>query len=141
MSFPCPTTLPWETALQKVFLLLIGLIKSEISRPTLGPIQTSIQLVPGILSPRVKHPEQEVDRYAPSSAEVKNECCYTSTPPVCCHGVDRDNFTFILFFHWYPHYLLLLQFCKSCTMTQMETGLLETILHVFHRCRLEVTMV
>jgi hypothetical protein len=45
------------------------------------------------------------------------------------------------FFHWYPHYLLLLQLCKPCTITQAETGLLETILHVFHRRRLEVTMV
>jgi hypothetical protein len=26
--------------------------------------------------------------------EVKNEWRYTSTPPICLHGVDRDNFTF-----------------------------------------------
>jgi hypothetical protein len=30
-----------------------------------------------------------------SSAEVKNEWSYTSTPPVCLHGVDRDNFNLI----------------------------------------------
>jgi hypothetical protein len=29
-----------------------------------------------------------------SSAEVKNVWSYTSTPPVCLHGVDGDNLTF-----------------------------------------------
>jgi hypothetical protein len=27
--------------------------------------------------------------------EVKNEWSYTSTPPMCLYGVDRDNNTFI----------------------------------------------
>jgi hypothetical protein len=27
-----------------------------------------------------------------SSAELKNECSYTSTPPVRLNGVHRDNF-------------------------------------------------
>ena len=31
------------------------------------------------------------------SAEVKNKWSYTSTPPICLHGVDRSNFTFCLF--------------------------------------------
>jgi len=30
-----------------------------------------------------------------SSAEVKNERNYNSTPPICLHGVDRDKFTFV----------------------------------------------
>jgi hypothetical protein len=29
----------------------------------------------------------------PSSAKVKNEWNYTSTPAVCLHCVDRDNFS------------------------------------------------
>ena len=29
----------------------------------------------------------------PSSAEVKKEWSYTSTPPVCRYGLDRDKFT------------------------------------------------
>jgi hypothetical protein len=42
----------------------------------------------------VKPPEQEVDHSSSSSAEVKNEWNYLSTP-VCLYGVDRDNFTFL----------------------------------------------
>jgi len=29
---------------------------------------------------------------APSSVEVKNEWCYTFTPPICLHGMERYNF-------------------------------------------------
>jgi hypothetical protein len=44
--------------------------------------------------PEVKRPGREVDHSSLSSAEAMNECSYTSTrPPVCLHGVDRDNFT------------------------------------------------
>jgi hypothetical protein len=30
----------------------------------------------------------------PSGAEVKNEWSYTSDPPVCLHGLQKENFTF-----------------------------------------------
>jgi hypothetical protein len=53
------------------------------SRPALWPTQTPIQWVPGILSLGVKWPEIECDNSLTSSAEVKNEWSYTSTPP---HG-------------------------------------------------------
>jgi hypothetical protein len=36
----------------------------------------------------------EVNQSPTSSAEVKNEWSYTSTPPICLHGVDRENFVF-----------------------------------------------
>jgi len=36
----------------------------------------------------------DVDHSATLSAKVKNEWSCTSTPPVCHHGVDRNNFTF-----------------------------------------------
>jgi hypothetical protein len=39
----------------------------------------------------------EVNHSPPSSAKVKNERCYTSTPPICLYGVDRENFTLLLF--------------------------------------------
>jgi hypothetical protein len=46
----------------------------------------------------VKRPGREVDHSPPSSAEVKNACKYTSTPPIGLHRVmlvtHRDNFTF-----------------------------------------------
>jgi hypothetical protein len=35
----------------------------------------------------------DVDRLRPYSAEVKNEGSYTSTPTICIHGLDRENFT------------------------------------------------
>ena len=44
--------------------------------------------------PGVKRQGREVDHSPPFGTEVKNEWSYTSTPPVCLHGVDRDNFTF-----------------------------------------------
>jgi hypothetical protein len=28
-----------------------------------------------------------------STVKIKNEWRYTSTPPICLHGVDRKNFT------------------------------------------------
>jgi hypothetical protein len=34
----------------------------------------------------------------PASAVVKNVRSYTSTPPICLHGLDRDNFTFLLLY-------------------------------------------
>jgi hypothetical protein len=46
----------------------------------------------------VKRPGHDVDHSPPSSAEVTNEWSYTSVPPICLHGVDRDAFTFLSFF-------------------------------------------
>jgi hypothetical protein len=40
----------------------------------------------------VKRPARDVDQSPPSSAEVKDEWSYTSTPLICLHGMDRDNF-------------------------------------------------
>jgi hypothetical protein len=40
----------------------------------------SIQWVPGTLSPVVKRPEREADLSPPSSAKIKNEWKYSSTP-------------------------------------------------------------
>jgi hypothetical protein len=37
--------------------------------------------------PGVKRPGREADHSPPSSAEVKNEWSYTSTPPIRLHGV------------------------------------------------------
>jgi len=47
----------------------------------LGPIQPPIQEVPGALSPGVKQLEPEAEHSPPSSAKIKNEWSYTSTPP------------------------------------------------------------
>jgi hypothetical protein len=47
--------------------------------------------------PVVKRPERKVNHSRLSSAEVKNDWSHTSSPPIRIHGVDRDNFAFILF--------------------------------------------
>jgi len=44
----------------------------------------------------VKQLGNEVDHLPQSSTEVKKERSHISTPPVYLHGMDRDNFTFIL---------------------------------------------
>jgi hypothetical protein len=38
----------------------------------------------------------EVNHSPQSSAKVKNEYSYTSTPPICFHGIGRENFTFYI---------------------------------------------
>jgi hypothetical protein len=43
--------------------------------------------------PGVKRPKHDADYLFPSSAKVKNEWSYNSTPPMCLHGEDRDTFT------------------------------------------------
>ena len=44
------------------------------------------------LFPGVKQPGCAVNHSPPSSAEVKNGWSYTSTPTVCFHGMDKENF-------------------------------------------------
>jgi len=48
--------------------------------------------MPGILSPWVNWWKCEVDHSLPSSAEVRNEWSYASTPPIFLHVVKRDKF-------------------------------------------------
>jgi len=38
-------------------------------------------------------PKLDVDLLPVSSAKVKNEWSYTSAPPMCLHGLDRDKYT------------------------------------------------
>jgi hypothetical protein len=56
-----------------------------LSRPALGPTQPPTQRVPGTTTPGVKRPGREAGNSPPSSAKIKNEWSYTSTP--CLHGV------------------------------------------------------
>jgi len=44
--------------------------------------------------PGVKQLGREVNHSFLSNAEVKNEWSYTSSPTVCLHGVERENFSF-----------------------------------------------
>jgi hypothetical protein len=60
---------------------------TAVSRAALGPTQPPIQWAPGALSLGVKRPRCEADHSPTSSAEVKSEWSYTSTPLVRLHGV------------------------------------------------------
>jgi hypothetical protein len=46
----------------------------------------------------VKRPGREFNHSPPSTAEVNNDCYYISAYPVCLHGVDKENFTFLYHF-------------------------------------------
>jgi hypothetical protein len=62
-------------------------VGSRISLQTGSEVHpTSIQWVPGALSPGVKRPGREVDHSPPASAEVKKMWIYTATP-IRLHGV------------------------------------------------------
>jgi hypothetical protein len=63
---------------------------------TLQNIQTGSGAHPVSLSmcTGVKQLRYEVNHSPASSAEVKNEWSYSSNPPVCLHGIQRDTFTF-----------------------------------------------
>jgi hypothetical protein len=57
------------------------------SRMAVGLTQPPIQWVSRALPLGVKWPGHEADHSPPSSAKVKNAWSYTSTPPICLHGV------------------------------------------------------
>ena len=46
--------------------------------------------------PEAKRPACEVGHSLPFSAEVNNEWIYTSTPPRCLNGMDRDRYIFLM---------------------------------------------
>jgi len=58
-------------------------------RPNQPPIQWSLGLIPGD-----KVMVHEVYLSPPSNADVKSEWSYTCAPPVCLHGIGRDDFIF-----------------------------------------------
>jgi hypothetical protein len=71
---------------------------TTVSRMALGPIQPSIQWIPGTLSLGIKRPGRESDHSPPFSAAFKNAWRYTSTPQYVfmpwCLVKHRDNFYF-----------------------------------------------
>ena len=64
-----------------------------MSRPTLGPTQ---HLIKWVLV--VKWLGSEANDSPLSSAKVRIECNYISTPPLCLHGMDSETFTFYLYY-------------------------------------------
>jgi hypothetical protein len=46
----------------------------------------------GVLYPGVKPSERKVNQSSTSSAEVKNDWSYTSTPAICYRNVNKEKF-------------------------------------------------
>jgi hypothetical protein len=46
----------------------------------------------------VKQMGREFDHLTPSTTKVKHEWNSTSSPPICLHGIDRNNLTFHRYF-------------------------------------------
>jgi hypothetical protein len=57
-----------------------------------------------VLVPGVQQLVHEVDHSYPPTAKVMNGWSYISTSPICLHGVDRENLTFLPFMAWFLHY-------------------------------------
>jgi len=66
-------------------------LSSQRSRPAPGAYITPYA---------VGTPGCEADISPLCNAEGKNEWSYTSTPPLCLQGMDRENFTFTLYKLW-----------------------------------------
>jgi hypothetical protein len=81
---------PWVLILVGARDLLFS--KNGQSRSGTHPASNSVGCYPG-----VKWPGHEVKYSLPFSAKVENEWSFTSAPPICLHGIDRKNFTFLTF--------------------------------------------
>jgi hypothetical protein len=77
-----------------------------MSRTVLGPTQPPIQWVLGSLSPGVKRPRHEADHSPSTSAGVKNAWSYTSTPPICLHGMVLSEAQGQLYLSLSPFYAI-----------------------------------
>jgi hypothetical protein len=69
---------------------------SKIPRMTLGPTQSPIQWI-SMFFQGIKGLRHECKYSPPSTTEVKNGWNCNSTPPICLHGMDKENFTIIMF--------------------------------------------
>jgi hypothetical protein len=85
-----------ECTLTVLFKILEVIVALKTPRQSPRHIKPPIQWVPGALIPGVNGPGCKADHSPLSSAEVRNELSYTSTPPVCLHGMQKD-FTFLLY--------------------------------------------
>jgi hypothetical protein len=94
---------------QEIFMI------SKMFTPALGPTQPPIRLASEAFSPQGKWQGHDVDHLCPCSAKVKIEWSYTSTLPICLHGKDWDNLTFI--------------FYSTCTTCHLSTHCLTQLQH------------
>jgi len=60
---------------------------------TLRPIKPPYSMGRSVSS-RGKAARSEINHAPESSAEVKDECSYTSNPPICLQSMDKENLPF-----------------------------------------------
>jgi len=118
---------------------------STTSRPALGLSNAYRSSLPGI-----KRPRHEVNLSPPFSADVKNEWAHSSTPTICLHDVDKDEFhhnkkkssdgeklkpflTFLLFFSLSPFFPIFLSFPVSVPYFVCSLSLLISFSFSFFR--------
>jgi len=99
----------------------------------------------------VKWLRHETNHSPPSSVKVKNEWNYTTTPPICLHGVQRHNFSFFSFMlpstvkPMYIQYLTevisppvsnSVAFCKNMTLPSLSqvTSRLSSLIKCVCKC-------
>jgi hypothetical protein len=68
-------------------------LSSKTLRPPVGPTQSPVRRLGTNVSTEIKRPWREAYHCPPTSAEVKNECRYTSAVPIRLHDVHsvRDR--------------------------------------------------
>jgi hypothetical protein len=80
---------------QRIFILV------SASNPALGPTQSPVQWVPGILSPGVKRGRGVMLTIYPHPVSwLRMSRSYTSSPPRRLHGEQRVSFTLLLHCSW-----------------------------------------
>jgi hypothetical protein len=84
--------------------------------------------------PEVKRTGRESNHLPASSAEVKNEWSYTSSPPICLHGVHRENFTFLTLQRWCTHNTRCLQNTDPLPFVRLGSP------HLYYYCTTEITI-
>jgi len=78
--------------------------------------------------PALKQLGHEINHSPPSSAEVKNDWSYTSTPLVCLCGMDRENctcLTTVLGLH------CLIHFQMGIKMSTFLIGSIEILISIY----------
>jgi hypothetical protein len=83
---------------------------SKTAQTAPGAHPASYSIGTGVL-PGLKLLERDTDHSPPSSSQVKNEWSCTSTPPICPHCMDRDEFN--LYTYCLPLYRTAQAVCYS----------------------------